>query len=155
MKKEKTKVVKQMGAWKWMGVSVPFILFILHVLIQQDTRPFKEQIKRTAYVTTVAEPQTKMQLLGCFGHSSRYITEDAEGNRYDNKAVVDEDKIDCTGLISIDQHHAGYYIVYTRGEISKLLQRQESDGDNQQIWRLCIMRSENRLIQIHTNHSHN
>lgn len=107
-----------MGAWKWMGVSVPFILFILHVLIQQDTRPFKEQIKRTAYVTTVAEPQTKMQLLGCFGHSSRYITEDAEGNRYDNKAVVDEDKIDCTGLISIDQHHAGYYIA--PGSVEKL-----------------------------------
>lgn len=104
------RVVPRVSLWLWIGFCIPFVLFAIHLFMKQDTRPFKERIKREVYAkwTCSGSDTVLVRVLGTYNHNiHNAIVEDRYGNRMDYGEVHGD--VDLSGL-AVLQRDAAYYV---------------------------------------------
>ena len=118
--KEASSTPSRISLWAWIGFCIPFIFFVLHLWHKQDTRPFKERITRTVFAnwTQDGKDTIRVQVLGSYNASKRFVVEDAQGNRSVGGEVIGE--IDQSGLVSLNPDAAYYVLPESGTDVSSL-----------------------------------
>ena len=107
--KRKTKILPEIPTWVWFVYLIPVGLVVWYMVKIVDTRPYVEQIQKEILLSDAKNAKEQLRVIGRMGASRMLIVDDKYGNRKTYRYDGGND-LDFTGLISIDQHNAGYYI---------------------------------------------